>query len=76
MSIHWQVVKAHRLLLSACSPYFRHLLSDLASWQHPVILLRDIRHADLAGILQFIYQGEVMQRSGTTNIPDIWPRCP
>jgi len=54
-----KVVRAHRLLLSACSPYFRHLLSGLTVWQHPVIVLRDVTYQDLAGIVQFIYHGEV-----------------
>ena len=36
----FQIVRAHRLLLSACSPYFRRLLSGLTSWEHPIIILR------------------------------------
>lgn len=54
-----EVVRAHRLLLAACSPYFRRLLAGLASHHHPVILLRDVRHNHLVGILEFIYNGEV-----------------
>lgn len=54
-----KIVRAHRLLLSACSPYFRRLLSGLASSQHPIIILRDVSHSDLVGILEFIYNGEV-----------------
>jgi len=54
-----QTVKAHKLLLSACSPYFRRLLSELSPSQHPIILLRDISHSNLVGILEFIYNGEV-----------------
>ena len=40
LMIHFQIVRAHRLLLSACSPYFRRLLSGLTSCQHPIIILR------------------------------------
>jgi len=54
-----KIVRAHRLLLSACSPYFRRLLSGLTSWEHPIIILRDVSHSDLVGILEFIYNGEV-----------------
>jgi len=54
-----KIVRAHRLLLSACSPYFRRLLSGLTSSQHPIIILRDVNHSDLVGILEFIYNGEV-----------------
>ena len=60
---HLQVVRAHRLLLSACSPYFRQLLSDLSSWEHPVIVLQDVQKRDLQGIVHFIYHGEVRPAS-------------
>jgi hypothetical protein len=38
-------------MLSACSLYFRELLSGIAVWQHPVLFLRDIPLHDLALIL-------------------------
>jgi hypothetical protein len=38
-------------MLSACSPYFRELLSGITVWQHPVLFLRDIPLHDLALIL-------------------------
>lgn len=52
-------LKAHKVVLSACSPYFRELLSGIAVWQHPVLFLRDIPLHDLALILEFVYLGEV-----------------
>lgn len=52
-------LKAHKVVLSACSPYFRQLLTGLAVWQHPVLFLRDIPLHDLALILEFVYLGEV-----------------
>jgi hypothetical protein len=51
-------LSAHKMLLSACSPYFRELLKDNPC-QHPIILLRDIPYKDLAALLQFMYNGEV-----------------
>jgi len=54
-----QTINAHRVVLSACSPYFRQVLSNLGAWQHPVIILKDIKYEDLAGIVEFIYHGEV-----------------
>ena len=35
------------------------MLGGLGTWQHPVIILKDIKHEDLAGIIEFIYHGEV-----------------
>ncbi|GLV41358.1 broad [Carabus blaptoides fortunei] len=52
-------VKAHRVILSACSPYFRNLFKETPC-QHPVIILKDVLHCDLLAILQFMYQGEVL----------------
>jgi len=54
-----QTINAHRVVLSACSPYFRQVLSNLGAWQHPVIILKDIKYEDLTGIVEFIYHGEV-----------------
>jgi len=50
---------AHRVVLSAASPYFRNLLSGLKAWQHPVLVLRDISHIDVTAILEFVYDGKV-----------------
>jgi len=52
-------LKAHRILLSACSPYFRDLFRELPSHQHPIIVLRDTCFQELKSLLNFIYHGEV-----------------
>jgi len=52
-------INAHRVVLSACSPYFRQVLSNLSQWQHPVVILKDIKYEELSGIVEFIYHGEV-----------------
>ena len=56
-----QVLRAHKLILSTCSPLFRSLLSGraLRLSPHPVIYLRGVSAKNLAHILDFIYQGEV-----------------
>jgi len=51
--------QAHRVVLSASSPYFRDLLGGLQYWQHPVLLLRDVPYSDLMAVLEFIYVGQV-----------------
>lgn len=52
-------LKAHRVVLAACSVYFRDILKGLNLWQHPVIVLKDVPFTDLQGIVEFIYHGEV-----------------
>jgi len=51
--------QAHRVVLSASSPYFRDLLGGLQAWQHPVLLLRDVPYSDLVAVLEFVYVGQV-----------------
>nr|BCX71441.1 broad protein isoform ZFa [Pseudothemis zonata] len=60
-------LKAHRVVLSACSPYFRELLKSTPC-KHPVIVLQDVAFADLHALVEFIYHGEVNvhQRSLTS----------
>ena len=51
-------LKAHRNILSACSPVFKDILQiDTRSIQ-PIIYLRGIEHSEMESILQFIYFGE------------------
>ena len=35
------------------------VLGNLSTWQHPVIILKDIKYKELSGIVEFIYHGEV-----------------
>lgn len=51
-------LKAHKLMLSACSNFFRDLLKENPS-EHPIIFLRDVRFWELESIMDFIYNGQV-----------------
>lgn len=51
-------LKAHRVMLSACSTYFRRVLHETGS-KNPVIIMRDVSYAEMDFILQFIYRGEI-----------------
>ena len=54
-------VKAHKLILSSCSPFFKRLLvkEHVASNVHPLIFLRGVEAEQLEAVLAFMYQGEV-----------------
>lgn len=53
-----QTCKAHKMVLSACSPYFKSLLEENPS-KHPIIILKDVSYLHLQAILEFMYAGEV-----------------
>ena len=57
LSAESQNLKAHRVVLSACSSYFRILLKGISPWQHPVLVLKDVPYLDLQSILEFVYLG-------------------
>ena len=49
--------KAHKVVLSACSPVFKTIIGD-SMMSNPIIYLRGIQSLELESILQFIYLGE------------------
>merc|ERR1712168_1295126 len=49
--------KAHRVVLSACSPVLKTLLVNNPH-SHPLLYLRGIKQTELQAILKFIYFGE------------------
>ena len=51
-------LRAHRVMLSACSAYFKRVLNETTS-KHPVIIMRDVSLSEMDSILQFIYRGEI-----------------
>ncbi|GLG94057.1 Longitudinals lacking protein-like [Gryllus bimaculatus] len=52
-----QSVKAHRLILSACSPYFRKLFSEEVE-KYPIIILKDTLFDTLKTVIDFVYYGK------------------
>ncbi|XP_040579755.1 uncharacterized protein [Lepeophtheirus salmonis] len=58
LSCEGRKISSHKMLLSACSPYFRGLLKDNPC-PHPVIILRQTSYEDLVAIIHFVYNGEV-----------------
>ncbi|CAB3364648.1 Hypothetical predicted protein [Cloeon dipterum] len=51
-------VRAHRIVLSACSPYFQRILLD-SPCKHPVIVLKDLKEWEVQAIVDFMYKGEI-----------------
>ena len=51
-------IKAHKVIISACSPFFRSVLRQNPH-QHPLLYMRGVSFTDLQSVLTFMYQGEV-----------------
>ena len=51
-------VNAHKVILSACSPFFRDILRRNPH-QHPLLYLSGVKLVDLQSVLNFMYHGEV-----------------
>merc|ERR1712123_8079 len=51
-------IQAHKVILSACSPFFRNVLRRNPH-QHPLLYLKNVKFTDLQSVLNFMYHGEV-----------------
>ena len=60
-------VMAHKVILSACSPFFRNILRR-NSHQHPLLYLKGVKYKELLAVLNFMYQGEVSVAQEELNI--------
>ena len=51
-------IQAHKVILSACSPFFRTILKRNRH-EHPLLYLKGVKYIDLMAVLNFMYHGEV-----------------
>lgn len=58
IAIDGRQLRAHKLILSACSAFFRKLLRTNPA-PNPVLVLWDVSYDDMLNILDFMYNGEV-----------------
>ncbi|XP_050440998.1 GDNF-inducible zinc finger protein 1-like [Adelges cooleyi] len=53
-----RLIRAHKVVLSACSAYFKALFLDHPT-RHPIVVLKDVQFAELRDLVEFMYRGEV-----------------
>merc|ERR1712117_748076 len=51
-------IQAHKVILSACSPFFKSVLKKNLHG-HPLLYLKGVSYEDLTSVLNFMYHGEV-----------------
>ncbi|XP_012284321.1 protein tramtrack, alpha isoform isoform X3 [Orussus abietinus] len=58
LAVEGQLLRAHKMVLSACSPYFQALFVGHPD-RHPIVILKDVPYVDMRSLLDFMYRGEV-----------------
>ena len=51
-------IQAHKVILSACSPFFRSVLKRNRH-EHPLLYMKGTKYVDIVSVLNFMYHGEV-----------------
>ena len=51
-------IQAHKIILSACSNFFRSVLRR-HQHSHPLLYLNSVKYSDLVSLLNFMYHGQV-----------------
>ena len=51
-------IQAHKVILAACSPFFRKVLKRNRH-DHPLLYLKGVKYRDICSLLNFMYHGQV-----------------
>ena len=63
-------LKAHRIILSSCSPFFKDILTKNPH-KHPLLYLKGVDIKDMEYLMSFVYSGEVeIPNEGLTTFLD------
>eukprot|EP00091_Calanus_sinicus_P014076 TRINITY_DN3142_c0_g1_i2.p2 TRINITY_DN3142_c0_g1~~TRINITY_DN3142_c0_g1_i2.p2 ORF type:complete len:142 (-),score=63.23 TRINITY_DN3142_c0_g1_i2:55-480(-) len=58
IAVEGQQLQAHKMIISACSPFFKKMI-EMNQNKHPIIILKDVSFLHMSAILEFMYHGEV-----------------
>ena len=59
IAVEGQQIQSHKMILSACSTFFKKMLEMQHTAKHPIIILKDVSFLHMNAILEFMYSGEV-----------------
>ena len=60
ISDDYKQISAHKLVLSACSEYFRSMFHQTQQQAYTLLCLDGVNHSALQNVLDYVYKGEVM----------------
>lgn len=58
LCVEGRKIRAHKVLLSACSTYFKEIFKENPC-QHPVIIFKNVKYDDLHNLIIYMYNGDV-----------------
>ncbi|KAJ9600655.1 hypothetical protein L9F63_026202, partial [Diploptera punctata] len=53
-----KTLRAHKVVLSACSTYFDAIFSQYEE-NNPIVILKDVKFTDIKALVEFMYRGEI-----------------
>ncbi|XP_075222745.1 uncharacterized protein LOC142325193 [Lycorma delicatula] len=53
-----KTLRAHKMMLSACSTYFDAIFSQHEE-NNPIVILKDVKFSDIKALVEFMYKGEI-----------------
>ncbi|XP_026275351.1 protein tramtrack, beta isoform-like [Frankliniella occidentalis] len=53
-----KTLRAHKMVLSACSTYFDSIFSEYSE-KNPIVILKDVKYMDMKSLVNFMYRGEI-----------------
>ena len=80
-----QIFETHKIMLCACSNFFRQILTKPRPDRHPIVFLKDVDPKHLEQLLQYMYQGEInvlqddlpplIETARALQVPTIFYKC-
>nr|XP_022904832.1 protein tramtrack, beta isoform-like isoform X3 [Onthophagus taurus] len=67
LAVEGKYIKAHKIVLSICSPYFKELFQSNPC-KHPIVFMKDVSYIAMNDLLTFMYQGEVQVNEEHINV--------
>ena len=55
----YQPLRAHKVVLSSCSEYFKNILFNSRKFPNPVLCMEGLTKGDLTNVLDYVYNGEI-----------------